>query len=401
MDFTLVMRLHSFFFWGHASKFELFLRIMTYSVLTVLWGFPLALVQIVIYAKFKTAICILPSNYFGHFIFESDRLISLGHKGSHRTFFTYQPNISNKFFFKILKSKLDIYPRILIVPVYLAHHLLRTHKRFVLKLNSARGLSDADKLADTPPWIRDEILIKRNPLNKCSNTLWFLVLPRIGTFRLGAQRDSQAKKSNYRDVSYLNYEILSQSLASNAEVFLQTPDGGFRNFGRVLEKSRSILKPSHSEAIQFWIASLSDVVISTDSGSSLIGSLFRKPMLQTNLSLFGLFDSTPGVIVTLKKYVNSRDDKLTLRELMDLGVHNITDQKDLDLLGIRIIENSQEDLLLLVSEIEEMAKNCWAPSSENLMVQSLQINNIYLSTMLPREVYFSNAWLKRNLWFFL
>jgi putative glycosyltransferase (TIGR04372 family) len=177
------------------------------------------------------------------------------------------------------------------------------------------------------------------------------------------------------------------------------PDGTFSQFSES-SLPRESQSRNQIDGEQFWIASLSDVFVTNDTGSSLIAGLYRKPMIQTNLSIFGLMTTQPGAIAVVKKYIAANGEPLTLRTLMALGVHKITEQKTLDLLGITIVENSLEDLKLLANEIVEVAHGKWLPSASNLRILSENIQEQQLKSLLPKNVHFANSWLKRNLWFF-
>ena len=65
--------------------------------------------------------------------------------------------------------------------------------------------------------------------------------------------------------------------------------------------------------------------------------LFRKKIIQTNLSLFGLINGPSSPFVTLKDFRSISSDKLlSLKELYELDIHLISDQKILTYLELKL-----------------------------------------------------------------
>ena len=404
---TLVFRLRSLLCANNTSWIRFILILVLYALLTILIGYPIAIFQRIFFFKFKLRICVFPTNYLGHFIFEADRYISLNLGSGHRTCFTTQPNIANNYFLKILKQKLKFFPRFLILPVYLAHHTLPSKNKYVLKIDFglANGMPDADLVWQSVPWFSIDLLDNSSLKNRIYTQgevkpLVTLFL-RDADFRSGRQNGATIKSSDYRDVTVDNYIPLARSLSSQFSIIKMGRGSKARpNLDDRYWYNYSISE-EQSDFKDLLLTESSDICVTTDSGSLMIPLLFRKKIIQTNLSLFGLINGPPSTVVMLKdhRYISS-GKLLSLGELVGLGVHRITDQENFELLGIEVIENSPEDLNRLSQEIEEIYGEIWCPNRLNKEVDSKIRKRFTATFTFPKNTYFANSWISDRDWFF-
>ena len=92
---------------------------------------------------------------------------------------------------------------------------------------------------------------------------------------------------------------------------------------------------------------------------------------------------------------------LSLKELFELGIHLVSDQNIFDLLGVEVIENSQEDLNQLKEEIEDLYSEIWRPNKLNLEVCSIILKQFAANYHLPKDTYFANSWISNRPWFLI
>jgi putative glycosyltransferase (TIGR04372 family) len=157
-----------------------------------------------------------------------------------------------------------------------------------------------------------------------------------------------------------------------------------------------------SDFNDFLLVGNSDICVTTDSGSTTMPLLFRKKIIQTNLSLYGLINGPSSPFVTLKDFRSISSYKLlSLRELFELGIHLISDQKNFDLLGVEVMENSQEDLNQLTEEIEDLYSGIWRPNKLNREVCSIIQKQFATNCHLPKDTYFANSWILNRPWFLI
>lgn len=388
----------------NVSWFRFIFTLINYAWLTCLIGYPLAILQRFFYFKFRLRICIFPTKYLGHFVFEADKYISLNLGNGYRTCFTTQPTISNNYFLKILKLRLRFFPRILILPIYLAHHTMPSSSKYILKIGSEIGMLGVVSVRQAEQWfsldqVEDFPLVDERCLPNNSKPLVALFL-RDADYRSKNPSNSNFNSSDYRDVTAANYVPLAKSISDQFSVVKM---GRYSKHQPGLDERYWYdysVSQDQSDFNDFLITRNSDICITTDSGSLAIPVLFRKKIVQTNLSLFGLIAGPSLTIVTLKDYrCISSGTLLSLKELVKLGVHRITDQKGFENLGIDVIENSPKDLVCLKQEIEELHFGIWRPNRLNKELGSKIQRQFGMDFSIPQDTYFANSWIISRPWF--
>jgi putative glycosyltransferase (TIGR04372 family) len=403
---TPVFRIRSLLCQNKDGWIRFILTLVLYSLLTIFVGYPLAVLQRISFSVLKLRICIFPTNYLGHFVFEADRYISLNLGTGYRTYFTTQPNIANSHFLKILAQRLKFFPRFIIVPIYLAQHSLPRNSKYILKIGSAGGLPDEVLVRRSNPWFSIDCLDNypiKNKVHyhgKVKPIITFFL--RDSDFRSELNNASTLRSSNYRDVTANNYIPLTKSLSSHFSIVKMGRGTKYRQDQDNKFWYNYSVSEDQSDFNDFLLAGSSDVCVTTDSGSITIPLLFRKRIVQTNLSLFGLINGPSSTFVTLKDYRYISSGKLlSFKELFELGIHTISDQKDFDLLGVEVIENSQEDLSQLAEEIEDLYSEIWRPNKLNQEVCLIIQKQFAANCPLPKDTYFANSWISNRPWFLI
>jgi putative glycosyltransferase (TIGR04372 family) len=227
------------------------------------------------------------------------------------------------------------------------------------------------------------------------------IFARDNDFRSASSDTAFVESSNYRDVTVDNYVPLAESLSHRFSVIKMGRGSKYRSSLDDRYWYNYSTSQDQSDFNDFFFVRNSDVCITTDSGSVWIPVLFRKKIVQTNLSLFGLSFGPSFTIATLKDYRLMKSGKLlTLADLVNLKIHKVSDQKKLEMLGVEVIENSKEDLRCLSREIEEIHGGVWAPSEQSREVHSKISRQFTEDFSLPKETYFANSWIANRSWFF-
>ena len=402
---TPVLRIRSLLCQNNVGWIRFIFTFVLYSLLTIFIGLPLAILQRISFSVLKVRICILPTNYLGHFVFEADRFISLNLGTGYRTYFTTQPTIANIYFLRVLKQRLKFFPRFIIMPVYLAQHTLPCTSKYVLKIGSTGGMPDGVLVSRSDSWFSidhlDDYPIK-NRVHSNGNVKPFIAFfLRDADFRSGVNNAVTIKSSNYRDVTANNYILLAKRLSSNFSIVKMGKGPKYRQDQDNQFWYNYSVSEEQSDFNDFLLVGNSDICVTTDSGSVAIPLLFRKKIVQTNLSLFGLINGPSNTLVTLKDYrCISSGELLSLNDQLKLGIHLISDQKNFDLLGIEVIENSQEDLSQLAEEIEDFYSEIWRPNIVNQRAWSIIQREFNANYPLPKDTYFANSWISNRPWFF-
>lgn len=400
-----VFRIRSLLCSNKDSWIRFILTLLIYSLLTIFIGYPLAIFQRMSFTLLKLRICIFPTNYLGHFVFEADRYISLNLGIGFKTCFTTQPNIANSYFLNILKQRLRFFPRFIIVPTYLAQHTLPRYGKYVLKIGSVSKLSDEVLVRRSDPWFSidnlDNFPIKNKVYldSKVKPIITFFL--RDTDFKSEINNAPTLRSSSYRSVTANNYIPLARSLSSQFSIVKMGRDTSFHQNQDCQFWYNYSISEDQSDFNDFLLTGNSDICVTTDSGSIMMPLLFRKKIVQTNLSLFGLINGPSSTLVTLKDHRDIASGKLlSINELVELGIHSISDQKSFDLLGVEVIENSQEDLSQLVEEIDDFYNETWRPNKQNQRISSLIQKQFAVNCPLPKDTYFANSWILNRPWFF-
>ena len=394
-------RVSNLLFWGNESQMRRFWTFILVIFLTPTVGLTLTFLMLLISPVFKLRVSIIPTNYFGHFVYEIDRLISLNYSLAKRTIFTPQPNISNKFFWRVIKPKFKVWPRLIIIPTFIMINILHLQSQLILTLVKDPKFSESKKLMESKSWF--ELVLKNVIPNYLHPIREFGYLKPIVSFLLRERsfrdktRQERKDASTYRDVNPKNYESLVESLSENFQCIRA---GKEVLDSRISDKLGASPLHDHSEEREiedFITVSESKVCVTTDSGSLMLPILFRKRSFLTNLSLYGLINCVPNQIVMLKKYrFVSSSYELNFFELMEMGVHTFTEDCEFTACGIIPIENSSIEIEALKEEIVAYSAGEWAPTPKNQETVH-KINNYFFDKRIsPVDFVFSNTWIDSN-----
>ena len=390
-------RLRNLLLFNESSKFKYVVLLIFYLFAIFLWGIPAAIVQRMIHIKLKVGI--LPTNYIGHFIYEVDKLLNSKEINEQKVFFASQSNISNYAFFSVVKKRFKILPRFVILPIYIANKILfDKSNKYIVKLGSPVKI---DQSSFQKKWFEFDStenfdLKKFFPSYDESKPLICFFLRQ----QINDNNYTLINSSSYRNVTLDNYFPLFRSLANDFNLINMgrgKKDSVDDSANEIFSYLNSKLQSDVNDLI---LTSMSDICVTTDSGSVMIPLLFQRKIVQTNLSLHGYFSGPSSTLFLLKHHRCLKSGQLlTFRQLIDLGIQEITDQYKFDNLKIQVVENSLEELLELGLEIKSLYDGSWKPSKTNELIYD-KIHSRYTTLNPPSGTFFPNYWVSKNLWFF-
>lgn len=383
----------------HFLKFLSFLMLIVLIPTLGLLGF---LLQRTISPILFIRVGILPSQYLGHFLYEVDLYLADedDYAGIRKIdLITFQPIVSNKYLEDKIRLALKIRNPILVYPIYLVNRLLSPNSRYLKRFAKDFKLNDSARLASLPPnkIAREIISETHNELTELyiekSIKNLFVFFLRTKSFPYLRKGVLDSKSSIYRDVSSSDYDQLMFSLNVFGKSFVLGHD-------TPLAKELN-LKIVEVEKINFGLCSKSKVSITTDSGSALIPFFLRKPIVQTNISMFGLIYGIPSKLILPKMYLDLESGiKLTFRECLRQGIHNVTNDLEFSKKKIKVLSLDEYTLRDLAQEIIEISNQAWEPSALNLKVtDEFRSEFLQLYPLLQFQT-FPNFWVEKNLWFF-
>mgnify|MGYP006098228409 CR=1 FL=1 len=194
---------------------------------------------------------------------------------------------------------------------------------------------------------------------------------------------------DYRDANIDNYVLATEELANRGYYV-------FRMGAKVLKPLRSqnpkiidyALSNLRSEFLDIYITSRSTFVLGQNMVINLGPWLFRKPMIQDNMIPVGLSPSyCKNFLVIPKKYFDeTKKRELTLSEIAKLGLFYTTENKDFKKNGIKLIENSPEEIRDVCIEMEEKLSGKLKYSQEDLNLQKNFWNNFKKNAQNNKDI---------------
>lgn len=364
----------------------------------LLWAVPLISVIALLFPFFKIRFGLIQTNYIGHQILDLEKFIQQTNKESCREFNFYfcQPNISNKFLIQKARSKILIFPRVFILPIYVCLKII--HFKFMLNKNSLPiDMSLDEEFYASPTWVKFnkkdlEDGDKIAQLFKIQSDLVGLYI-RNEFFKNNFGKPNEILNSKYRDSTFESYQKMLKLLVPNFQLIKMGKDFQLR-WEEVVDYASS---EHTSDFADFFIASLMNFSINNDSGSIYIPTVLRKPVYLCNASLNGILNGSPGFIHLMKRY-KLGDKDLSLLQLVNLKIDQISNQGELDSLNVVIVENTEDELCFFAQEVIEHVAGMWNPSEANLKLKRW-LTDYTLSHGGKVNGYFPNYWLQKNGWF--
>lgn len=382
-----------------------FLKFLSYIALILLiptLGLTGFLFQRVISPILFIRVGVLPSKYLGHFIYELDLYFAEeeNYKGKRKLdLVTFQSVVSNIYLADKIRSILKIRSQGLVYPIFLVNRFLTPNSRYLKRFAKDFKLNNSASLGSQPACKLAQMIISETPtdfndleINKSVNDLFVFFL-RTASYRLSRKSALDSESSVYRDVSISDYNKLMLDLKSFGTPLILGYDTNITN--------RTNLKRTEIEKLNFILCSLAKVSITTDSGSALIPFFLRKPIVQTNISMFGFIYGIPSNLILPKMYFDiEARAMLTFRECLRRGIHEITSDLDYKKKKIKVISSDAHTLGGLTPEIVQISNQVWEASALNIKVtEKLRSDFAELYPILRYQT-FPNFWVEKNCWFF-
>ena len=392
----------SSYVYGHGRPL---LKIISYLELIILiptLGLAGFLLQRIISPILLIRVGVLSSKYLGHFLYEADLYLAdeENYVGSKKLdLITFQPVVSNIYLADKICSILKIKSPRLVYPIFLVNRVLSPNSRYLKRFAKDFKLNDSTRLGSLPPSKLAQMIIFETSTEltdldneKSINNLFVLFL-RTTSYRFLRKGALDSESSIYRDVSASDYN----KLISNLKLFGIPLILGYD--AEIVKRLN--LKRIEVEKLNFGLFSQAKVSITTDSGSALIPFFLRKPIVQTNISMFGLIYGIPSNLILPKIYFDIEAGvKLTFRECLRRGIHEITSDHDYKKNRISVINLDDDTLGELTQEIVQISNQVWEASTLNMQLMAeLRSDFVKLYPILQYQK-FPNFWVEKNRWFF-
>lgn len=177
---------------------------------------------------------------------------------------------------------------------------------------------------------------------------------------------------NYRDSNVQNCVLAAEELASRGHFVI-----------RMGAKVREAMKTTHPRVIDYatnrmrsdfmdiYLGATCDFCISVGSGFDAVPRVFRRPIVFANVVPLGYMNTYGAQFLGIAKHHISlrKNRELTLREIFAQGVGFGLGTPYFESKGIRLIENTPQEIRDVVVEMAERLNGTWQPGPDDVALQ--------------------------------
>ncbi len=177
---------------------------------------------------------------------------------------------------------------------------------------------------------------------------------------------------NYRDSNIQNYVLAAEELASRGYYIIRmgakVKNAMNASHSRVIDYATN---GSRSEFMDIYLGAKCDFCISTSSGFEAIPLIFRRPIVFVNMVPFGyLFTFCRKFLGITRHHFSVRENRiLTLSEIFGQGLCFSTHVSTYESKGIKLIENTPEEIRDVVIEMVERLDGTWQEHKDDKTFQ--------------------------------
>jgi putative glycosyltransferase (TIGR04372 family) len=179
-----------------------------------------------------------------------------------------------------------------------------------------------------------------------------------------ADASSYVNDHSYRDSDIQNYVLAAETLADRGYVVIR--------MGAIVREAIKTRHPGvidyaangmRSDFMDIYLGAKCEFCVSVGSGFDAVPMIFRRPIACVNFVPLGRLDTFSTNILSITKHYHLEADnrELTLAEIFARGVGFFYLTSEYQASGIRLIENTPEEIRDLVVEMAERLEGTWQP----------------------------------------
>lgn len=317
----------------------------------------------------KVKIYLIRSHRIGHFAADLELHICEKKELNRKeiSIFYFARPVCNYQLARMWKRKLIIFPSVMIRPLDLIIRSIPFLKGFVgSTLNFDRDVLNLyDKYPTQISFTSNEERFGREELSKLGiprGSRFVCLIVRDGRYLDPLNDGISDSVHNYRNSDIQNYRLAAEKLTEFGYYVLR--------MGANVEKPLRSQNPKiidyatngyRTEFMDIYLGAKCDFCITTGTGFDAIPMIFRRPIVSVNYTpLEYLFTSRNEFISIHRHYFSIRlSRKLNLSEILKQGIGTFLKTSDFESFGVRLIENSPEEISDVVVEMAERLNNTW------------------------------------------
>jgi putative glycosyltransferase (TIGR04372 family) len=323
----------------------------------------------------------LVSSRIGHFaanpeiyLCERENGINVPDKCHIDIFFLNCKPISNYQLEKMWKRVLRVWPAWLVRPLIKVNKLIPDSKAHEIVDNTQHDRDVNNLLDQTKP----HIVFTKEEVRKGEDGLRKIGIPELAPFVCFLVRDNAYLNSpdlsyhNYRDCNIHNYMLAAEELIKKGYFVIR--------MGHKVKEGIKNLNPKYidyatngmrTDFMDIYLGATCTFCVTTGAGWDAIPvSLFRKPVVYTNLVPFGylLTFSEKFLLMTKRHFHAGRE--LTISEIFSYNVGFCMRAEDYEKERVELIENTPNELKNVIIEMAERIERIWEPAAEDESLQN-------------------------------
>jgi putative glycosyltransferase (TIGR04372 family) len=292
-------------------------------------------------------------------------------------FLGYKP-ICNKQLVKMWKRKLQIWPAYILEPIYIANKLLPGGKRHEIGENSQADRDIHNLIEKHSPHLsftkeeeeKGKNLLSKMGINKDDKFVCLIV--RDSTYLNNQIKNGNWEYHNYRDCDVLNYKLASEYLAKQGYFVIRmgaiVKDKFLTNSIKIIDYATNGMR---TDFMDIYLGAKCLFCISSSLGWDSIPEIFKKPIIYTNILPFGYLRTANANSINLSKQLiyKKNGTELTLSQIFENKLEFATHTNDYISKGIELRENSPEEILDMVIEMEKRLNSDWIEDNNDKLLQ--------------------------------
>lgn len=302
-------------------------------------------------------------------------------------FYTDYTPVCNTYLLKMWERVINIWPSLIIKPLYKLNQIIPGGKMHQI-INTQHDRDVNNLLDKYPSFLKfteeEEIFglqeLKNFGLTEKDKFVCLLV------------RDSaylpNLSYHNYRDCTINNYLLACDELTKRGYYVFRM---GVKVQNKLITKNEMIIDYAtngmRTEFMDIYLGAKCDFCISTSSGWDAIPLIFRKPIVYAPIVPLGYFFTfSNNFIAITKHHIDIKENKeLTLSEIFDKNVGFCGSTEDYIKNGIKLVENTPEEIRDVVIEYYDKSNNLW-----NFMIEDDQLQK-YFWNQFPKNSFDNNG----------
>ncbi len=359
------------------------LRVAPIKLFAYIIAFPAVIVIRLIRPWFLVRLSHLNSDRIGHFCGNTEMYLSERAAGINKPaqrhvdlFYPVHP-VCNQQLLTMWKRVLHIWPGAFLSPIFRVNRLIPGSAIHEVGYAS-QGPVDVHNLLDRFP-SRLQFTTAEEARGVAS--LQAMGIPVDAPFVCLIARDSAYLDShipnnwsyhNYRDSDIQNYVLAAETLAERGYFVIRM---GAKVHAAMMTTNPMVIDYAtngmRSEFMDIYLGAKCAFCISTGTGWDAVPYIFRRPLAFVNWVALGYLFTSRAEFITITKAHAQRDSmkKLTLREIISQGVSYAATTSEFESKGVRLIENTPEEIRDVAVEMAERLAGTWQPHPDDDLLQ--------------------------------